>query len=190
MSRNKNIIRVGDIVRITNPNFFVRCGYALDFNSACELVEERDADKIEQCLRILLDLPTEDKREFFAVEMAHSKFKKHERSLQNDIIRAMAYHEVGLQYKTGNERKIYTQELPLLKDKRYQVYEKKCVKTGKYYPPSGGYDSYSGEYDYESGGLYEEKTHIILSLNEYMGFYQINTGLLMIEACNVEKVNE
>jgi hypothetical protein len=39
---------------------------------------------------------------------------------------------------------------------------KRVVKTGTYYGPSGGYDSYSMEYDYECGGLADMKTHVII----------------------------
>lgn len=49
------------------------------------------------------------------------------------------------------------------------VLNKHVVKTGEYFPPYSGYDSYTGEYDYEAGGLADQKTHVIL-VTEYGRF--------------------
>lgn len=187
MPQNKNIIRVGDTVRVLNPLFFVRCGYPLDFNGACELVAERDKAKIEQCISILLDIKPQDMCQY-NFDKFMSKASKRDRTLESDIIRALAYREVGLQYKTGAERKIYTVEYPHYKDKLFTVISKKCVKTGIYYSPSGGYDSYTGEYDYENGGLSYEKTHVILGLNEKSSMYMWGTTPFEIEKIHVEKI--
>lgn len=63
----------------------------------------------------------------------------------------------------GRERSIYyLEDNSYLTDNHVIITGKRTVKTGTYYPPYSGY-SYEGEYDYESGGLTDEKTHILLS---------------------------
>lgn len=76
----------------------------------------------------------------------------------------------------GKSRQIYT-EIGELLNRTAEVYGRRVVKTGTYYGPSGGYDSYSGEYDYEPGGLTDRKTHVLL-----------RTDGGEIEAVNVELV--
>ena len=67
-------------------------------------------------------------------------------------------------------------------------------KTGIYFSPGGGYDNWTGEYDFEPGGLEKEKTHKILELNHWYPREITQLGAksnnILIEACNVEKIHE
>jgi hypothetical protein len=175
----KHVYRIGDEVRILNARWIERVGYPLIWT---DLIEEVENDP--KTLDALSALGFFTKRSLFD--------GKPKINLQ--FLRAVAMMHVEQRGFGGNERAIIYEkhEYPLRKvtdsfltirtasDIDYtgfkmEIIGKRVAKTGTYYPPSGGYDEYSGEYDYQDGGLMNEKTHIILK-----------TVRGEIEACNVE----
>jgi hypothetical protein len=166
--RDPNRPMKGDWVRIDNPQMFVRCGYPISIAEVREQVEKDHQKEIEDFIdRIARGKPEEDIEDI-------GTWKLRTRIKQNDIpskstrkiIEALAYERLKAQGFGGKERTVHTDPAPDMKGKIFQIERTKCCMTGKYYAPSGGYDSWSGEYDYEPGGLMNQKCHRILCLRD------------------------
>ena len=158
--KDKRIIRAGDYVRIKQANMFIRCGYSYSFGIALEEVQQKYKDAIQQFLK---QFDMEDKPHL-GIEITR-KGKRYYGYAHEKIERALAYALVQKKNFGGNVKAIYCEHHPELTGELVQVIEKRVVRTGTYYPPSGGYDSYSGEYDWEPGGLDNMDTHKILKIN-------------------------
>lgn len=178
MSKRKDVIHIGDKVRIINPEMVVRVGYDFTFEKAIPVVEEKYSPQILQFMESI----------GFNQGMFSARLK--DKKLFRDIVNSIAYAVVGESFRCGNERKIYTEKQPYLTDMEFKVHHKYVVRTGQYYPSSGGYDSFSGEYDYECGGLSKPKNHIILNLttDDEIRAYDVPKYYMAIESCNVEKL--
>lgn len=196
---NPNIIRVGDWVEIINPEFVIRCGYPLTFEDARNYIKKEFITEINE-FKIKLE------NKFRPIKNdVNNKFKISldlnnliDDKLTNKIVNAIAYDYLRYNRFGGNERKLYIKQVEECKGEICLVSRIKIVKTGKYFSPSGGYDSYSGEYDYEPGGLTNEKTHKLLEICHCI-FYQSEVLPISkffkkqfnepcIEVCNVKKV--
>jgi len=181
----KNIIRIGDTVKIIDPEFFIRCGYNLCLSEVTEKIIKERKEEIEQFI---------DK--FFKFNMIPNEifgFMSDENisDTGKEIAKALAYKQIQLEGFGGKERKIFTETKEEYKNKLFKVTDIKYHQTGTYYPPSGGYSYYSDDWDYESGGLKNMKVHKILYLWPYdIGFFDIPFGDLSIETIHVEKINE
>lgn len=165
----KDIIRVGDWVKVVNPQEFIRCGYPLSFQDEKTEVYEKYSKKVEEFLHNEIGLGVKlfgDLKSLTEVDAAVDK-----------ICGAIAYETLKRKGFGGRSRQIYTKENKNILGKEGCVSRIKFHKTGEYYSPSGG-----GEYDYESGGLRNEKTHKILEVNVFFD------TVFKIEAVNVEKV--
>ena len=169
----KNIIRVGDEVKILVPTFFVRCGYEKSLHTEADVILNEHRAKIDEFINTILP-----------------RFKLYqerggeERRLAYRIAKELAYDNLRLTGFGGKDRKIFTEEFPEYVGRTAHVMSIKFCKTGEYFAPSGGYSYYSGEYDYEPGGLSKEKTHKILELNLYHPTKMFEA--LRIEAIHVE----
>jgi hypothetical protein len=160
MGKRKDIIRVGDTVRIINPIVVDGCGYRRDFNFWNRVARRFFGKKVRQYIK--------DNRPV-------SKSMTYSNRLETKIVRVIASELLGTHMR-GGVRRLKTRENPQLKDKEYTVCEVKIYRTGKYVPSSSSYD-WEGGYDYEPAYLENSKTHKVLNL-----------GFWSIEACNVEKI--
>jgi hypothetical protein len=162
-TRLKDIIRIGSQVKIVNPITVLRWGYPLTKQIVKDTIitqEQKDAINalVEQYSGVK-PLPkgflniTEDGKNWYA----ERAFKK--------ILDELAYLKLRNEGFGGQERQLFTLSRESLRDKIGNVVERKVVKTGKYFPASGGYDSYYGEYDWEPGGLANEKTHVLFRVH-------------------------
>jgi hypothetical protein len=79
----------------------------------------------------------------------------------------LGYFYTGAKGMGGKERRIHTVPVPEYTGLEGFINESRSVVTGDHYGPSGGYDSYSGEYDYECGGLHDQQSHRIHRLSVY-----------------------
>ena len=185
---NPKIIRIGDRVRIINPEVITRIGYPMSFGEACEEVEKLHKNKIINFLKeIYPDIKIDIKllfEDFITCE--YQKLKSYKK-----IIYALAYEHMQNRGFGGNKRELHIEYRRDLLGEFANVYNTFIRKTGIYYPPSGGYDSWNNEYDYNPGGLDKIKTHKILEIYPY-NFNQVvqnwSDRYLKIEACNVEKL--
>lgn len=170
----RDVIRVGDTVRVLRPRWVTRVGYPLVWT---DLVDEVRADpRTAEALKVLglPDSELDDER-------------------QGSLVRAVAMARVEQRGFGGNARSIHYMPIGAEDDdpltlistnkvpchgyvgRELIVTSKRVVKTGVRFPAWG---SGSGpDYHYEPGGLDNCKTHVLLT-----------TWAGEIEVCDVEKV--
>lgn len=153
--KRKHVYKVGDKVRVVTPKFVERVGYAL---RAGDLVDEFEAHPKIGAALALLGIPTGER-------------------VRREFINGCCRAAVEARGFGGKERSIYHYDRVVgYAGYVTQVYSKRTVRTGTYYPPSSGQD-WDGGYYHEPGGLENAKSHVLLS-----------TDAGEIEACNVEPV--
>lgn len=170
------LIRVGDRVTVTKPEFVTRVGYPMSHEEAVEWVKKNKSGQLMDLL--VFDRPVNVFDYLLAPEpMFGDKYEKR-------IISALASLYLRHKGYGGKTRSIHLECRPEELGKQYRVRDKCMVKTGTYRPSRG-----SGE-DFEPGGLDKEKTHVLLMLDCRMCRQhdsKFSDGL-WIERCNVRKV--
>ena len=151
------IIRRGDVVRIDNPEMFIRCGYPLSFQEVCEEVSETSKDDILKFIDRVTNRKPKLKIDIKVTDPTANR-------MYQAIVKEIAYVRMREKKFGGSERRIVTEKNEAFKNAKAEVVGVKIVKTGDYVKGSSGYDPYSGEYDYEPSYLGNEKTHKILQL--------------------------
>lgn len=176
MNSTKTKIKVGDRVKIINPEFFVRCGYDNNLKSQAELIESNHKrDILDLIGKVFPRKAVWNPSGSLPDEYYHEGFRTNLDIAVNKIASALAYEAVKRDMRSGAERKVFTKRRDLTIGwdcYNLEVEKVKFVKTGKYVPSSSGYE------DWEPGYLSGEKTHRIL---------QLETGD-WIEDIHVEKV--
>ena len=168
------IIRVGDTIKILDPQLFIRCGYPLCLRDMESEVEEYFENIIEDLTYSVGRGNQFMQRNDKGLYLDQSKVKnssfgssrqsRHSREYYK-ILRELASVRIKVKNFGGNDRKIYTEKYEMSKDKEALVAKVKFVKTGLRVSGSSNYDSYSGHNDYDPPYLENEKTHKILELN-------------------------
>jgi hypothetical protein len=170
----KDVIRVGDVVKIKEPNMFVRCGYPLSFEDMRKDVEKKHSADIS---KFLYSLKIPCGGNYFDI---NQKFKN---SREFDKIRdALAYYFLKQCSFGGNERTIHTKVNETYRNTEAIVVAIQFVKTGTYSP------GYHGGFwdDNEPSALYNQETHKILHVRLPYAIY--GNDYPKIEACWVEKL--
>ncbi len=158
--KNKNTIRVGDTVRIVDPQVVYRFGYPLNTN----LIKKQFTDEENKSIRRFVDKfmgINYDDPNMDLVLLGNESI--YEEMSINKIKDALAYIRLKQLNHGGKIRSLYTKDMPEIKTAVATVKSRKVVKTGTRVPPSGSFD-YWGEYDFESGYLEDEKTHVLFEL--------------------------
>lgn len=172
---NKSKIKVGDLVRIVNPQIFVRCGYPLCVKDVMESIDQNIAiDAIKR----LTGIP--DQRPFKITS-------KVERAIR-DINKGLAYALMLSKGFGGSERKIYTREEPSHLNAIVKVESKRQVVTGTRYPGCG--PGYYGD-EAEGPSLENQQRHTLLKfwpVTFEAVLLSDSTDYLEIEQIHVEKV--
>lgn len=170
--RANAVIRVGDKVRVINNRFIKRVGYALSCHDFIDDIFQDIA--VANAYTKLSGDGTKHSKGFLSFcyaialgKVRSANFGGRERKIHYFETRK---DKAGLFWKCDTEIADYTGNV-------FEVLEKRVAKTGLYFPPSGGYDSYTGEDWSEPGGLSGGKTHVLLTTN---------AGV--IERCDVEIV--
>lgn len=178
MSKKKDIIRVGDKVKILRPLFIYRWGYDNNLSDVYDEVMKKYQPQIWEFLNNIHGMEGQK-----TGLMSLSNFPQR---YITRIAESLAYYIVGTRMRGGSVRKLFYREpnnnsFPLFSnyvDPHGQLVSQiKIAKTGTYFAPWSG----EGGYDWEPGGLYEEKTHKLLRLEGCQDW---------IEAINVEKVHD
>jgi len=172
MSKKKDpkIIRVGDYVKIIKPDVFIRCGYPMDFKEQTKVVLKDHHKDIQKFLKDIFNI--QDEFSLFEEDIRLYSF------CEEKIAKAIAYVQCKNAGFGGKQRKIYIEYVERFLDVEGFVSNIHFVKTGTYYAPGGT------EWDYDPGGLINEETHKILTIqtNDFNNFE--------IEAINVIKTKE
>lgn len=195
MSKKKDVIRVGDIVEVLDDKFIERIGYTLTWKNFYD--DMLDHPNFKDAMK-LLDIDITFRPNKLIIELAHAKaisenFGGNERKIfyypnpqeceeylkKNDSVISYFGSEDD-RYYCGPYVHFSSRYAESKVGRKFNVIEKRVAKTGKRFPPGGGdYDEYyPGGLD--SGGLDDEKTHIILKLSN--GFE--------IESIHVKKIDE
>lgn len=167
----KQVIREGDLIKVINPEFFIRCGYEETVFGMMEKIKSKHLEHIVSSLREVVPNLDYNSTSF------------------NKILKELAYLKCHEIHFGGNERKLFLQKKDNLLNKFFVVQGKKVCKTGTYVK---GYSSttYDGEYDYEPSYLKNEKTHVILELSpkDYTYYDTYDLSIIQIEQKNVELI--
>ncbi len=166
----KNVIRVGDTVRIINPTFFLRCGYPMSFEEAFNKVYNSMFEDVRNLVNKIPCL--ENFKNDQAIDWAEIKIEKE-----------LAKLYLKLNHYGGRERKIYSEIIDQLKGRETVVCRKFVKYTGTYYP---GYQASAWDDGDESEPAYlgNSKAHVILVLD----LLQYDGNNYRIEQENVEKL--
>jgi hypothetical protein len=179
LKKDPKVIRPGDRVRVITPLQVIRCGYPKEPKDYLN-----ETEKAIHLLEMNLFQPEQVK----AFVASSRRFPTYARRRLADRLSWALCMANGY---GGSERTIHTQEnLELLK-KTFTVASIRTAMTGRYYPPSGGYNSYTGDSDWEPGGLANMKSHRIAKLAPEHGCYLIDpTTLPEVEVIHLEKLKE
>jgi len=178
VARKSKYAAIGSSVRVVTPKQFVRCGYPLSI----KMVMDRDFQEIERdCIRMFCALenrPTPEPEPVHAKEwdfqsLHISQGVNMSATVHGMICSAIAAYRLEKENFGGGERQIVEVDGVFEKDQIWTVVDKKFVKTGKRYPSWGGIDSSTGEWDYEPGGLEDEKTYCVYTVTQFSGQYKI-----------------
>lgn len=169
--KKKTVFHVGDKIRVLRPKFIERVGYPLVWTQL--MAEVKNDPRTLKAWKVLHNRPiTQESTLQEICAFAGGAFQE---SMSQEFLRAVAMLRVQERGFGGADRKIiYYQKSPigsLWQDTIFTILSKRTAKTGKYYSPSGD------DEDFESGGLDECKTHILL-----------NTAAGWIEEIDVELV--
>ena len=158
MSKKQSIIRVGDMVKITSPHTFLRCGYPLTTDMIIE--SHITPDQKELMVKLLRTAGYTASPLF---DSSTYEYDKLERTFATILLKAKGWG--------GRERKVYTNYVQKHLDKIGTVHSKQYVKTGTYVDSSSSQGYYDAYPEYEPAYLKDEKTVIIyeVSINDYNG---------------------
>ena len=149
MSLRKNIIRIGDKVKIINPEIFQRVGYPL---TKQEIIDKFTKDEKAIIEELMNSFGVSYSSGFFCLAPARNQ------DVFDRIADALAYGRIRQQGYGGKERKIYTKYDKDLLNVNAVVTNRKVVNTGIYN------SAWGDEYDYEPAYLGKQQSHVILTV--------------------------
>jgi len=170
----REVIRRGDVVRIVNPEFFIRCGYPLSLKDGIKMIMEDEKGLKALCDAVDVILRDDDKdvRDSKSptgfINMFNSRafsFGHTSRNFRN-IVKILAYYKIRSKNFGGRERRILTKKIEGAKGHDFKVLSKKMVVTGNYIPGSRAGSTPYGDYEAEPPYLDDQKSHMILYLND------------------------
>jgi len=173
----KIVYRIGDIVRINNPDIVKKVGYTFD-----KTFVKENAITPEQ---------KEELRSFLATTFGISDCRLFQKNhmygkTYDAILDEIAYFLLHRHNFRGEHRYIISDTISEYKGCLAEVQSKRIVKTGEY-SAGGWYDSMD-DGDYEPPYLKDEKTHVILSLRIFPDedlLWSLNIDTIEIDECNV-----
>lgn len=169
MKQRRKYAAIGEFVRIVTPKEFVRCGYPLTI----KLVMEQQFVEIENdCARMFAALehrpipleavpPPEDEFDLGFSVLAVKESSNMSATVHGMLCAAIAAYRLERQNFGGSIRSITERDGVCYPGDTVTVIKKSLVKTGKRYPAS----SYR-EDDYEPGGLENEQTHCVYTVQK------------------------
>lgn len=152
----KSKIKVGDHIKVINPEFFVRCGYPLCLADVREKLGKDLGTKIDDFVDEVMGCTITDRR--FIID------DRKNREVYNRILTALSRFYMVQNRFGGSERKIFTKSFPDRKGKTFVVH-KKSVKITGYYVKGWSDISYYGDGEYQPPYLENQKRHNLLHLS-------------------------
>ena len=202
---NPKIIRRGDLVKVENCMFFVRCGYPLCLKDLTSEILEKRKKEIYDLIRS--EFPPTVRKYFIVDSLAgcgsvpldsissDQDYKEYE-ELAEQIARKMAQVKIVEKRYGGSSRDIYERSIPGLKNEEFVVKAINFAKTGTRVAGSGAsYGYFDSEWEYEPPTFDCDKTYKILSLSykdddqeDRLAHLSLKDEDLRIQADNVVKV--
>jgi hypothetical protein len=105
MSKRKNVIRVGDKVKIINPEVFVRTGYPL----TTDMIKESHITNEQKQLLDKLMETTGNRKYTLYTDNINTEYDRLEHVFSTILLKSKGFG--------GNERKVHTETKPEYKDK-------------------------------------------------------------------------
>lgn len=176
------IIRIGDEVKIVNPELFDGCLYDNNIDDRTRALAQQHGQEIWDFVCKFLSPQSTG-------EIMETIFEEHNFTRDRavgKIANAIAYELVGQQMRLGNEKKIVARLVPEYLGDVMTVRDIKFVHTGKYHPSETSRSYYDGEIDYIPAYLYDRKVHKILRIDDCWEYDESDQGI-WIEAKNVVK---
>lgn len=175
-----NQIKVGDKVRIINPQIFVRCGYPLCISDVAKTIDQKI---IIDCLVQCGVYTFEQLENLIKYHPYHKMQRAYRKILDGIALAVMVSKGFG-----GSERKIYTREIEEFRDKIVQVESKRQVVTGDRYPGCG--PGYYGD-EAEGPSLENQVRHTLITFIDPSSVLLSSKDFYKeIEISNVERVIE
>ena len=143
--KKKDVIRVGDRVRLIDPRFVKRVGYPKTKDDYAEVVAKLRTD-----VSALLDKVDRHHKLGFSETIERTK-------AHSQVEDALQYLALAADGYGGKDRQIYWQEVPEALGSLWEVIDMRTVITGTY-SPAWGHTDYYGESDYYPASL-ENQTH-------------------------------
>lgn len=201
MSKRKDIIRVGDRVKIVVPDVVVRVGYPL---TKADMMKRQTPEQLQAIRDMFKSFNVRLKMDSISALGLGEADRDMER-LYEKIRYAMAGEMLAQAGWGGKQRRIHTYTLKAIKGLLATVDARRVVKTGDYNRGCSSQD-YWGEYDYDPAYLSNEKSHVLYKLyvdgygswwnfsREDGTFFSDITGNdnykdIEIEACNLVKID-
>ena len=172
----KKPYNIGEMVRVVNPQVFVRCGYPLGISDGLQAVDKSHSELVKQMLQSIF--PKKSFRWDSQDRLRHS---------YNKIMRELAVVWLKEKKFGGFTRSVHVEEDTRVLDySQYEIMTIRYVRSGE--RDSGG--SYSSMYpdDFEPPSLVNQKSHRILGLVESGDVWA--TVEFEIEDIHVEKIKE
>jgi hypothetical protein len=174
--------KIGEEVEIVVPMEFIRCGYALNFEILCDKHAKDVYPIADELYASLYKLPHPSEPgipllgDLFSLNTGASNIKDKDGRVYSYLVSAVCSKILKDRGWGGKERRIFEEPIApyrLRTKEPWKVEGKRYVKTGTRYSASGGWSDYYGEYDYEPGGLDDEKTHCIYSISSDRDYLDI-----------------
>src|ERR1017187_1515484 len=132
----RNIIRVGDCVKITNPEIVIRCGYPLGKQTIKDtIITQEQKNEIWKLIDSFSKTAYPHSNKLSDVFTANY-INTNEVSF-GKILDELSYVILKSKGFGGNERRLHTKVVEFLRDKECNVWGRRVVKTGKYQAASG-----------------------------------------------------
>lgn len=175
--KNKTVFRVGDTIKVINPEIVVRVGYPLTIQSIQESFTDKEKESIIELLKGF-GMPYLDGPD---IDNLNGSFQKSYSQIFYDVSYKLARYRLEQKRWGGKEKKIYTEIHSEFLGKEFYVCKKRIAKTGIYNDSYQSSGSYYDPPEYDPPYLSNVKSHILLMFLNGLETYEI-------ESINVEKV--
>jgi hypothetical protein len=181
MTKRPRAFHPGDLAIVIDPMFVQRVGYPKTVADYLPEVDKAILAERDHFAR-LVGAP------LGASLCFDNKLDTHFRKVRWEL----AYLRAKADGFGGKERQVFLVYVPALTGATVRIEQVRTALTGRYIAPTTSYDPYNGDYDYDPGGLENEKRHRIADLEVVSRHLNWHSGLngLQIQVTNLMHVEK